>query len=111
MTENKIKFSDWEKIDIRIGKILEVEDIPEADKLYKLTVDIGEEKPRTLAAGLKQHYEKSDLKNKLAIFLANLEPKTLKGVESNGMILAAVDNDKIAIIQPESEIKPGTKIS
>lgn len=110
--QEKIKFQDWQKVDLRVGKILDVEDIEGADKLYKLTVDIGEKKPRTLAAGLKQHYTKADLKDKSCVILANLEPKNLKGIESNGMILAAVNDEenKVIILKPESKIKPGTKI-
>ena len=60
---NTVPFSDWEKLDLRTGKIIEIDEIPGADKLYKLKVDLGKEK-RTLVAGLKQHYKKEDLKNK-----------------------------------------------
>jgi len=107
---SKIPFSDWEKVDLRVGKIIKVEDHPNADKLYILTVDLGEEKERTIVAGLKNHYKKEELENKQGIFIANLEPITLRGIESNGMTLAVSDENNVFIIQPEKEIKPGTKV-
>ena len=107
-----IPFSDWKKIDIRVGKILKVEDIEGADKLYKLEVDVGEEKPRTLVAGIKKHYKKEELKGKKCIVFCNLEPAKIKGIESEGMILAAVSDDesKIVLIQPEKDIEVGSRI-
>lgn len=109
--EEKISYSDFEKIDMRVGKILEIEDIAGADKLYKLTVDIGTEK-RTLAAGIKKFYSKEELKGKRCIILANLEPRKLRGIESNGMILASVNEDesKVILIQPEEDIELGSRV-
>ena len=113
MPEDKIPFSDWEKLDLRVGLIKEVEDHPNADKLLVLTVDLGEEQERTLVAGLKGYYSKEELVNKKAVFVANLEPANLRGIESNGMILAAAAKDKkqIVFIAPEKDIGVGTKIS
>ncbi len=113
MTE--VNFKEWQKMDLRVGKILKVEDIERADKLYKFEIDLGELGKRTIAAGIKQHYNKEELQDKNVVVLVNLEPKTLRGVESQGMILAAVEekhgNEKISLIQPEKDAKPGTKIS
>jgi len=106
-----IDFSRWQKLDLKVGKILKVEDIPKADKLYKLTADIGEKKSRTLVAGVKKHYKKSELKNKKFIFLTNLEAKKIKGIESYGMILAAVTKNKIVLIKPDKDIEIGSKVS
>ncbi len=108
----KIPYSDFEKLDLRVGKILEVEDHPKADKLYILTVDLGEPAPRTIVAGLKTKYTHEQLKGKDAVFVANLEPITLRGIQSEGMILAASDEnkEKVFIIKPEKEIEPGSKI-
>jgi methionyl-tRNA synthetase len=111
--KEKISFSDWEKVDLRVGKILNVEDHPKADKLYVLTVDFGKEiGKRTIVAGLKKHYEKEELEGKLGVFIANLEPVTLRGIKSDGMTLAAVNDDEstIAILEPEKLIHPGSKI-
>lgn len=109
---DKIPFTDFEKIDLRVGAILEVENHPKADKLYVLKVDLGEENPRTIVAGLRTHYTHEDLKGKQAIFVANLEPVVLRGIESNGMILAASNEEKtnVFFLKPEKQIKPGSKI-
>ena len=110
--EEKIPYKHFEQLDLKVGKILDVQDHPKADKLLVLTVDFAEEKPRTIVAGLKKHYTKEQLKGKKAVFVANLEPITLRGVESNGMILAAVsaDESKVIFIAPEKDIALGTKI-
>lgn len=109
---DSISFSDWEKLELRAGKIIEIDDIPGADKLYKLKVDLGKEK-RILVAGLKQYYKKEDLKNKKIIVFCSLEPRKLKGIESQGMILAAVNEDhsKVRLLQPDGEIELGSRVS
>ncbi len=109
--EGIVNFSDWEKIDLRVGKILKVEDIEGADKLYKLTVDIGSEK-KTVCAGLKNHYSKDELKGKKIILFTNLAPRKLKGITSEGMILAAVseDENEVILLSPEKDIKQGSKV-
>ena len=107
----KIPYSDFEKLDLKVGKILEVKDHPNANKLYILTVDLAEEKPRQILAGLKPYYKKEELLNKKAIFIANLEPRDIRGLESNGMILAA-DNTKgkVIFLTVEKDIEAGSKI-
>jgi methionyl-tRNA synthetase len=111
MTKPTISYEDFEKLDLKVGEIIDVEEIAGADKLYKLTIDIGEE-TRTVCAGIKQYYSKDDLKGKKIIFLANLAPRKLKGIESQGMILAAVNNDEneVILLSPESEIETGSKV-
>lgn len=111
MAEN-IKFSDWENMDLRVGKILSVENHPNADKLYILEIDLGSEK-RKLVAGLKQHYTPKKLVGKLCVVFCNLEAATIRGVESKGMILAAVNSDrsKVLVLKPEKEIELGSRIS
>ena len=111
MSEN-ISVKEWQKLDLRVGRILEVEDIEGADKLYKLKVDIGSEK-RILVAGLKKYYEKKELKGKLCIVFCNLEPKSLRGIESKGMILAASteNHEEVILISPEKDIEAGSRIS
>jgi len=110
-----IQFNDWQKLDLRVGEILEIEDIEGADKLYKLTINLGTEK-RILVAGIKEFYSKDELKNKKCIVFTNLEPKTLRGIQSQGMILAAVSYDnegneeKVKLLQPDSEIEIGSKV-
>jgi methionyl-tRNA synthetase len=107
-----IKFDDWQKSDLRTGKILEAEDIEGADKLYKLEIDLGTEK-RTLVAGLKPYYKKEELKEKSCIVFTNLEPRKIRGIESQGMILAAVNENesKVRILQPDKDIEVGSRVS
>ncbi len=108
-----IKFSDWQKLDLRIGKILKAEDIGGADKLYKLSVDLGKELgKRTLVAGIKQYYTKEQLKNKQCVILTNLESRKLRGIESQGMLLASVSEDesKVFLLQPDGKIEEGSRI-
>jgi len=110
-----IQFNDWQKLDLKVGEILEIEDIKGADKLYKLKIDLGTEE-RTLVAGIKEFYTKDELKNKKCIVFTNLEPKTLRGVESKGMILAAVSYDskgneeKVKLLEPDDDIEIGSKV-
>ncbi len=112
MTNTKVPFKRWRKLDLRIAKILDVKPHPNADKLYLLEIDLGKEK-RTLVAGLKQHYKPEQLKGKLCVVFTNLEPATIRGVKSEGMILAAVNEDKskIVLLQPEKEIELGSRVS
>lgn len=108
-----IPFSTWEQCDLRIGLIKRVEDHPKADKLYVLTVYFGEEiGERTIVAGLRKTYTKEDLQGKKAVFIINLEPITLRGIESKGMTLAAAspDDSMITILSPAEDIEPGSKI-
>ena len=112
MTET-INFSEWEKIDLRVGKILQVEEIEGADKLYKLTIDLGEEiGKRTVCAGIKKYYSKENLAGKKIILFVNLIPRKLKGIESQGMVLAAVNEteDKVILISPEEDIDIGSRV-
>ena len=110
--KESVSFNDWEKIDLRVGEIMEVEDIPNANKLYKLKVDLGTE-TRILVAGLKPYYSKEELNGKRCIVFYNLEPRTLKGIKSQGMILAAVNDDKseVKLLQPDTAIQLGAGVS
>jgi methionyl-tRNA synthetase len=112
MDEEIVKFSEWEKIDLRTGEILEIEDIPGADKLYKIKIDLGTE-TRVLVAGLKSYYTKQELEGKKCVVFCNLEPRKIKGIESKGMILAAVNEDRseVKLIQADGVIDSGAKIS
>lgn len=110
MIQQKIPIDEFKKLEIKVGKILEIEDHPNADKLYVLKVDLKEEQPRQIVAGLKPYYKTSDLINKKAIFITNLEPAVIRGVKSDGMILAA-DNGKgnVVFLTSKSELKQGAK--
>ena len=105
-----IKFEQFKQMDIRIAKITAVEDHPNADKLYIATVDTGG-KTKKLVAGIREHYTKEELINKEVVVLDNLEPATIRGVQSEGMILATKDGEKLAILVPEKEVKVGSPVS
>ncbi|GMR18943.1 MAG: hypothetical protein BMS9Abin34_065 [Patescibacteria group bacterium] len=105
-----VPFSDFKKLDLRVGRVLAVEDVEELDKIYKLTVDVGEEKPRTILAGVKEFLKPQDLESKNIVVVANLEPKEVRGILSEGMLLAAEVDGKPTLISPESEVDPGTPI-
>ncbi len=103
-----IDFKDFQKLDLRVGVIKKAEPIPGSDKLLKLTVDIGAE--RTIVAGLAPHYGVDELRNKQVIVLTNLKPVKLRGVESQGMILAAEDESGVQLVITDKEGKPGSAI-
>lgn len=105
-----ISFSDFQKIELKVGRIVAAEKVENSEKLVKLEVDLGEEK-RQLVAGIGKFYQPQELINKEIIVVANLEPKKLMGVESQGMLLAATGEGFISLLQPDKEVPPGTKIS
>lgn len=109
---DNITFDEFKKLDLRVGEIKSVEDIPGADKVYKITVDLGAEQ-RELVAGIKIHYPKESLPGKKIVVLTNLEPRTIRGVTSQGMLLAASNEDKseLAILTLEKDMPSGSKIS
>ena len=104
-----ISFDDWKKADLRVGKILEAREQPNVDKLFVLKVDIGKE--IQLVAGLRDHYSAKELVGRKIVVVTNLEPVVLRGEKSEGMLLAAVDKDKVVLIAPEKDVSTGSKIA
>lgn len=110
MTDN-ISFEDFQKLDIRIAKVVSCEVVEGADKLYKLTLDVGELGERIVVSGIREWYTPEDLIDKKIVYLSNLEPKVIRGVESQGMILAAEDDKgNCVLLVPKKGIDSGTKI-
>lgn len=106
----EITFSDFEKLDLRIGKILEASPVPESKKLIKIQVDFGTEK-RQCIAGLLKYYKPEDLVGKKFVFLLNLQRRMIAGLESQAMILAAEDDTGVvSVLQPEKDVAEGSKI-
>jgi methionine--tRNA ligase beta chain len=106
----EISFSEFQKIDLRVGKIIEANAIPDSKKLIKILVDFGAEK-RQAVAGLLKYYKPEDLVGKKCVFLLNLQRRMLAGVESQCMILAAEDEaGNVTVLQPEKDIAEGSKI-
>ncbi|PIR63079.1 MAG: methionine--tRNA ligase subunit beta [Candidatus Pacebacteria bacterium CG10_big_fil_rev_8_21_14_0_10_42_12] len=110
MTDQKpiITYDDFSKLDMRVATILAAEPIEGADKLLKLTLDVGELGERTIAAGIKLWYEVDDLVGKQIVYLSNLEPRRLRGVESQGMLVAADDGSQAILLHPDRKLANGS---
>jgi len=106
----EVSFAEFQKLDLRVGKIIEATQIPNSKKLIKLMVDFGSEK-RQAVAGLLKYYSPEELFGKKCVFLLNLQRRVLAGVESQCMILAAEDSeDNVVVVMPEKDIAQGSKI-
>lgn len=101
---------DISRLDLRIGKIIAVEKHPDAEKLYVETVDVGEEKPRTIVSGLVEHIPIEKMHNRLAVFMCNLKPSKMRGISSEGMIMCA-NAGKVEILDPPPGVVPGDQIT
>ncbi len=104
-----INFDDFSKLNIRVGKIIAAEDVEGSNKLIKMKVDIGDEE-RQIVAGISKYYSLDELTNKTVIVLINLEPRKIFGIESQGMLLASIDEDKVSLLQTDKEMIPGSEI-
>jgi methionyl-tRNA synthetase len=106
-----ITYDDFAKLDIRIGTILEAEKVPKTDKLMKLTIDTGIDK-RTVVSGIAEFFEADSIIGKQVAVLINLEPRKLRGIESQGMILMAEDQDgSLKFISTKDKAEPGSTVS
>ena len=105
-----IAFEEWEKLDIRVGTVLECEKVPKADKLLRFLIDDGLEK-RTIVSGIAKYYKPEELVGKQVCFLANLSARKLRGIESQGMILSAEDADgSLSVVTTLRTVKPGSEV-
>jgi methionyl-tRNA synthetase len=94
-----------------VGTITAAERVPKADKLLKLTIDLGEASPRTVVSGIAMHYAPEELVGQQVVLVANLEPRKMRGVESQGMVLMAEDaTGKLVFVQPKDAIDPGSEV-
>ncbi len=105
-----ISMQEFQKVEMKVGRVVSVEDHPNADKLLVMRVDVGEATPRTLVVGLKPYYKNEELAEKLVVVLTNLQPARLRGVESNGMILAAQGGDSVVVLTLDKPIAPGSPV-
>jgi tRNA-binding protein len=106
-----ISISDFAKVEMKVGRIVSVEDIPEARKpMYKLKVDFGEGVSRQCVAGIKDRYTKEELQDKVVVAVVNLEPKSVAGVVSECMLLAAFNENELSLLAPERKVSLGTKV-
>ena len=106
-----ITIDDFKKVEIRIGTILSAEKVPDTDKLLKLSVDVGEETPRQIVSGIAEHVTPEEIIGLQFPFVTNLEPRMLRGIESQGMILAlGADKESFSLISPRKQVAPGSAI-
>ncbi|MFQ5687384.1 MAG: methionine--tRNA ligase subunit beta [Candidatus Scalindua sp.] len=104
-----ISIQDFSEIDLRVAEIKAVEEHPDADKLLVLKIDAGDGE-RQLVAGIKNHYSAEELIGRKIIVVNNLAPAVLRGVESQGMLLAAREGDKVVLLTTEKDAKPGSRV-
>jgi methionine--tRNA ligase beta chain len=105
-----INFEEFQKLDLRVGDIIEAEILEGSDKLLKLKVNLGTEE-RQVVAGIRKEYSPEELIGKQIIVVANLEPRILFGSESQAMLLAVRDDEKLALLRPDKKVLCGSKIS
>ena len=110
--EGNISIDDFKKVVAKIGKVLVAEAVPDSDKLVRFELDFGEEKPRQILSAIREWYpEPQSLVGKSMLFVINLEPRTIRGLESNGMLMAVDGMDgKPVFLVPEVEVNPGSTV-
>lgn len=106
-----ITIEDFKKVVLKVGKVLEASAHTNANKLLVLKVDLGNGEVRQVVSGIKQWYAPEQLVGKSVILVANLAPAQLRGVESQGMVLAASSGDQVILLSPEKDAAPGSKVS
>ncbi|HUI22915.1 MAG TPA: tRNA-binding protein [Nitrososphaerales archaeon] len=106
-----VPFEAFSQLDIRVGRVLEIEDMPQARKpMYKLKIDVGDGSPRQCVAGIKGSYSKEQLIGKTVVAVLNLQPKSVVGVISECMLLAAFDDGGASLLSPDKDLPVGTKV-
>lgn len=110
MAKERINIDEFSKIEVQVGTVRTAERVPDSNKLLRLTVDFGEEAgPRQIVSGIAKYVEEPEtLVGRQLAFVTNLEPRTLAGLESNGMLFAVGDGDSFAFLTPDREVLPGT---
>lgn len=108
--ESRISIDDLAKVEVKIGTVLSAEQVPETDKLLRLSVEFSEEAgPRQIVSGINEYVSSpEELVGKQLAFVTNLKPRTIKGLESNGMLFAVGNGDTFAFLTPSKEVPPGT---
>jgi len=107
---NEITMEEFKRIDLRVAEVLEAKRVPGTDKLLELRIKIGEG-TRTLVAGIADGYTPEQLVGRKIVVVANLQPRRLRGVESQGMLLAANDGDRAVLLAPDREVPSGARVS
>ncbi|GAB6065231.1 methionine--tRNA ligase subunit beta [Aquifex pyrophilus] len=105
-----IGIEDFLQVDLRVAKVLEAESVEGSEKLLKLRVSLGDEE-RTIVAGIAKFYKPEEIVGKKIVIVANLKPRKIFGIESQGMLLAASDGENLSLIVPDRDVKEGAKLS
>jgi methionyl-tRNA synthetase len=109
-TKNLITMDDFRKVDLRVAEVLSAEKVEGADKLLKLQVDVGHNEKRQIVAGIAEHYAPDDLIGKKVILVANLQPAKIRGIDSYGMLLAAVSKNDVAVVTLDKDAPLGARV-
>jgi methionyl-tRNA synthetase len=105
-----VSFNDFKRLDLRVGEVISVESVPNADKLYVLQVDVGGKQVQ-LVAGLRPFYKEDEIKGKKIVVVANLDPAKIRGLDSEGMLLAASEKENVSLLTVDRDIPVGSVIS
>jgi export-related chaperone CsaA len=106
-----ISIDDFSKVEMKVGKVVTIDDIPEARKpMYRLTIEFGDGMVKQCVAGIKEVYPKEKLAGRLVVAVVNLQPKSVAGVISECMLLAAFNESELSLLAPDKELPPGTKV-
>lgn len=106
---SEVSFADFKKIDLRTAKVLKAEEIPGADRIWKLLIDVGSEQ-KEIVAGIKAHYSIPQLEGKTIIVVNNLEPSVIRGVASRGMLLAGKHEARLSVLTLDQDLPPGSPV-
>jgi methionyl-tRNA synthetase len=106
----RVPIEAFGRIDLRVAHVLSAAPVPGSRKLLELRVDVGEASPRTVVAGIAEHYAPPDLVGRKIVIVANLEPATLMGIESNGMLLAGSADGKLSVLSLDRDLPPGARV-
>lgn len=105
-----LSLDEFKRADIRVGTVLEAQRVPDTDKLLRLEVDLGEETHRQILSGIAEYVDPNDLKGRQLLFVTNLEPRIIRGLASNGMLLATGEGDDFTLLVPAKPVPPGSPI-
>jgi methionyl-tRNA synthetase len=107
---DEITIDEFARIDLRVGTIRTAEAHPNADRLVVLSVDVGDAEPRQIVAGIRRAYDPETLVGRQIVVVVNLKPATLRGMTSQGMLLAANDESLLSVVAPDKEMRPGSRV-
>jgi methionyl-tRNA synthetase len=110
-TNNVVTYDEFAKVELKVAQIITAQRVPKSDKLLQLMVDVGEQSPRQLLAGIAEHYAPESLVGKKVVVVANLKPRKMMGLESNGMVLAASGDKKLFVLTVDGDLPPGSRVS